>query len=145
MTLGGLWSLIYTDVRSGNCVVAFQHSAMASRRARCWSVRGDHGGCLWGVSQPQATDRCLDLTGPETPAGKGLPAHIVFGYGSQLVVRLFYGTDNMLAGLLPALPDRLGDFSIGGKQQQLIRLMMYTISLTQDVSLCRMMYRLSTG
>ena len=137
--------LIYTDVSSGNCVVAFQHSAMASRRARCWSVRDDHGGCLWDVRQPQATDSCLDLTGPETPAGEGVSPHLYFGSGSHLVVRLYYVTDNMLAGLLPALPDRLGEFSIGGKQQQLIRLMMYTISLTQDVSLCRMMYRLPTG
>ena len=74
-----------------------------------------------------------------------MPPHLYFGSGSHLVVRLYYVTDNMLAGLLPALPDRLREFTIGGKQQQLIRLMMYTISLTQDVSLCRMMYRLSTG
>ena len=57
---------------------------------------------------------------------------------------LLYVTDNMLAGVLPTLPDRLRGFLIERKQHQLIRLMMYTISLAQDVSLCRMMYQLFT-
>ena len=56
----------------------------------------------------------------------------------------YYVTDNMLAGVLTVLPDRLNGFFIERKQHQLIRLMMYTISLAQDVSLCRMMYQLFT-
>ena len=72
-----------------------------------------------GVSRLQSADVPLALAGPKAPPGS--PPAGLWDW-SELHVTLQEVTDGILAGLLPALPDRRTSLNITGEQRRHRRL-----------------------
>ena len=104
-------------------------------QGRYWAVTALLLGRYWGVTRPlqgcysavtavfgPPADVSLDLTGPEGPLRRTLSWT---GIWPALRVQLHDVTDDLLASLLPLVPDRRTALTITGKQRQHPELTMY--------------------